>query len=143
MRVGLEGLALLVIGRERSGARPFLIAVLGPPGAGKTTATHRLMDRLATAGLSSVVVSMDGFHLFDAALGRSDRKGAPDTFDADGLTTLLTRIVAGPAATVWAPAFDRRQGAPIAGSVPIEPGTGRLGKHAEPLRYVRLSSACR
>ena len=126
VRVDLGGLASLVVGRERSDARPFIVAIVGSPGAGKTAAAHRLTGRLANVGLSSVVVGMDGFHLCDAALaalGRSDRKGAPDTFDADGLTTLLTRIVGGPTATVWAPAFDRHQEAAIAGSVPIEPGT--------------------
>ena len=36
---------------------------------------------------------MDGFHLAQTELeriGRADRKGAPDTFDADGFVALLT-----------------------------------------------------
>ncbi len=38
---------------------------------------------------------MDGFHLAQAELerlGRADRKGAPDTFDADGFVALLGRL---------------------------------------------------
>ena len=54
------------------------------------------------------MVGMDGFHLADAELdrlGRRDRKGAPDTFDAAGFVALLRRVRAGE--DVYAPVFRR------------------------------------
>lgn len=68
---------------------------------------------------------MDGFHLADAELARLDRlnrKGAPDTFDADGYTDLLRRLRHdGQHHTVYAPAFDRHIEQPVAGSIPVPP----------------------
>jgi pantothenate kinase len=63
---------------------------------------------------------MDGFHLADAALDRlglRDRKGAPETFDAEGYACLLDRIAR--RETVWAPAFERTLEQPIAQSVEV------------------------
>jgi pantothenate kinase len=66
---------------------------------------------------------MDGFHLSNrelARLGRSDRKGAPDTFDDAGYVALLGRIKARPnAEVVYAPSFDHVMNEPIAGSIPV------------------------
>ena len=50
---------------------------------------------------------MDGFHLADVtltALGRLDRKGAPDTFDAWGYAALLRRVREERDHVVYAPA---------------------------------------
>ena len=72
---------------------------------------------------------LDGFHLADAELarlGRLGRKGAPDTFDADGYIALLRRLrQAEPGVTVYAPAFGRQIEQPIAGSIPV-PAAVRL-----------------
>ncbi len=57
----------------------------------------------------AALLPMDGFHLDDAVLrdlGRQERKGAPDTFDAAGLWSTLKRIRAGED-TVAVPVFDR------------------------------------
>ncbi len=97
-----------------------LLGIAGPPGAGKSTFAARLTDAL---GPSAVVVPMDGFHLAQAALarlGRAERKGAPDTFDVDGYTHLLTRLRHRDH-TTWAPAFDRDLEEPVAGSIEIGP----------------------
>ncbi|MHB9759564.1 nucleoside/nucleotide kinase family protein [Streptomyces sp. BYX5S] len=99
-----------------------LLGVAGPPGAGKTTLAESLVDALD--GLA-VLVPMDGFHLADtelARLGRSDRKGAPDTFDAYGYGALLSRLRSPrPGETVYAPSFERNLEQPLAGALPVAP----------------------
>ena len=65
---------------------------------------------------------MDGFHLADVELdrlGRRNRKGAPDTFDAAGYAALLRRLREDPDEVIYAPAFERDIEQPIAGSIPI------------------------
>ncbi|MDX3850711.1 nucleoside/nucleotide kinase family protein [Streptomyces sp. AK02-01A] len=110
-------------GLAASGRRRVL-GIAGAPGAGKSTLAARLADELG--GLAALV-PMDGFHLAQAELnrlGRADRKGAPDTFDATGYAALLARLRAPTAgAVVYAPAFDRTLEEPVAGSIPVDPGT--------------------
>jgi len=105
----------------RPGPRRIL-GLAGPPGAGKSVLAARLARR---AGRDAVVVPLDGFHLADAELirlGRLGRKGAPDTFDADGYLALLGRIrAAAPGVTVYAPAFGRKLDQPIAGGIAVRP----------------------
>ncbi|MFD6231388.1 nucleoside/nucleotide kinase family protein [Streptomyces sp. NPDC060232] len=99
-----------------------ILGLAGPPGAGKSTLAARLAEALGPQ--AAVVVPMDGFHLAQAELhrlGRADRKGAPDTFDAAGYVSLLLRLRASDGATVYAPAFDRSVEEPIAGSIPVPP----------------------
>lgn len=93
----------------RRGARHqrFIVAIAGPPGAGKSTLAGEL-DRLMPEG-SAAIIPMDGFHYDDAVLDRLDlrnRKGAPETFDVGGFGALLGRI-RGRDADVAIPVFDR------------------------------------
>lgn len=106
-----------------------VLGIAGAPGAGKSTLARRVVaavdERLGDG--TAVQVPMDGFHLSNAALdalGRHDRKGAVDTFDADGYVALVRRLVAADS-TVWAPDFDRRIDEPVAGSIAVPP-TARL-----------------
>ena len=67
---------------------------------------------------------MDGFHLAGAELvrlGRQNRKGAPDTFDAAGFTALLRRLRAPDGEVVYAPEFRREIEEPIAGALAVAP----------------------
>lgn len=98
-----------------------IIGITGAPGSGKSTLAAELVAALTT---TAVAVPMDGFHLANAELdrlGRRDRKGAPDTFDAAGYVALLRRVRDGRSETVYAPAFDRALEEPVAGSIAIAP----------------------
>ncbi|MDO8985075.1 nucleoside triphosphate hydrolase [Cypionkella sp.] len=84
-------LAEIIRGRAQGQGR-FLTALAGPPGAGKSTLAAELVSAL---GQGAKAVPMDGFHYDDAVLiarGARDRKGAPDTFDAQGFFHLLRRL---------------------------------------------------
>ena len=103
--------------------RRRILGIAGAPGAGKSTVAQAVV---AALGDRARLVAMDGFHLASAELdrlGRAGRKGAPDTFDADGYVALLRRLRdAHPAAgTVHAPEFRRAIEEPIAGAVAVDP----------------------
>ncbi|NDW06115.1 nucleoside/nucleotide kinase family protein [Jiella sp. 40Bstr34] len=101
-----------------------LIALAGPPGAGKSTLSDWLLGELDRAAPGrAAVLPMDGFHFDDMVLearGDRPRKGAPHTFDTGGLTTTLKRLVENPECEIAIPVFDRaieiaRAGARIIG----------------------------
>jgi pantothenate kinase len=97
-----------------------VLGIVGAPASGKTTLAWQLADALGTR---AAVVGMDGFHLAQVELtrlGRTDRKGAPDTFDAHGYVSLVRRLAQG-TETVYAPEFRREIEEPIAGAVPVPP----------------------
>lgn len=104
-----------------------IVGVAGAPGAGKTTLVATLTRVLTERDprVEPAHLPGDGFHLADvelARLGRLDRKGAPDTFDAAGYAALLGRLRdPGSSGTVYAPAFDRTLEQPLAGAIPIAP----------------------
>jgi pantothenate kinase len=100
--------------------RRVLLGITGTPGAGKT----RIAEEIASSFDDAVHLPMDGFHLADLELrqlGRLDRKGAIDTFDAYGYLALLDRIRRQAKKTVYAPAFDRDIEQPVAGSIAVPP----------------------
>jgi pantothenate kinase len=99
-----------------------LLGIAGPPGAGKTT----LAEQVVAAVPGAVLVGMDGFHLAHTVLerlGKVARKGAPDTFDAEGYVALLTRLrqlpAGRPGTVVWAPEFRREVEDAVAGAVAV------------------------
>ena len=82
-----------------------LIAIAGPPGAGKSTLAAALVQEL---GPTAALVPMDGFHFDNDILnarGLRDRKGAPETFDLAGLKCLLEQLACEDEVAI--PEFDR------------------------------------
>ncbi|MDA2894573.1 nucleoside/nucleotide kinase family protein [Mycolicibacterium sp. BiH015] len=125
----LESLAGDAVALGQSAPRAVL-GIAGNPGAGKST--------LATALLTAIEerrgpgwaahVPMDGFHLADVQLtrlGMSDRKGAPETFDAAGYAHLLERVRQNTDGDIYAPGFDRNLEQPLAAAV-VVPSSARL-----------------
>ena len=89
----------------RADGRRRVLGIAGAPGAGKST----LAEAVARSRSEVAVVGMDGWHLANSTLdrlGRRDRKGAPDTFDAAGYVAFLRRLP-DRADTVWAPEYRR------------------------------------
>ena len=84
---------LVARARALAGAGPRqLLGIAGAPGAGKSTLAERIVEAV---GPTARLVPMDGFHLAQAELcrlGRAERKGAVDTFDANGYVSLLRRL---------------------------------------------------
>ncbi|WP_156448343.1 nucleoside/nucleotide kinase family protein [Mycobacterium sp. NAZ190054] len=125
----LESLAAeaVALGEHRPRA---VLGIAGSPGAGKSTLVELLLERierLRGPGWAAHV-PMDGFHLADdqlRRLGRLDRKGAPDTFDAAGYAHLLKRVRDETGADVYAPGFDRGLEQPLAAAL-VVPTTARL-----------------
>src|SRR5215207_9996507 len=95
-----------------------ILGIAGPPGGGKSTVARAVVSEL---GDRARLVPMDGFHLAQSELvrlGRRDRMGAPDTFDAAGYAALLRRLRSDEP-VVYAPEFRREIEEPIAGAIAV------------------------
>ena len=109
----------LVDRAERTGDRQ-LIGIIGAPGTGKTTFAEYVASQLPAG--SCVIVPMDGFHLSNEILDGTPlraRKGAIDTFDADGYVALIERIRRRAEDVVYAPSYRRGFEEPIAASIAV------------------------
>ncbi len=101
-----------------------IIGIVGKPGGGKSTLSKYLLKDMDPMLVS--VVPMDGFHLSNKVLkelGRSDRKGAQDTFDVKGFTALIQRIKMDGAEPIYYPIFDRSIEESIAAQGVVYPST--------------------
>jgi pantothenate kinase len=110
---------LVTRARQLAAGGRRILGIVGPPGGGKSTLARMVVDELGDA---AVLVPMDGFHLAQAELvrlGRRDRMGAPDTFDAGGYAALLRRLRDQAEDVVYAPEFRREIEEPIAGAIAV------------------------
>lgn len=107
---------------ERGDERRILLGITGEPGGGKSTVAAAVAAGLTARGIEAVVAPMDGFHLANAELarlGRADRKGALDTFDAFGYLALLERLGSRRDEVVYAPAYLRSHEESIGSSIGV------------------------
>jgi pantothenate kinase len=81
----------------------IVVALAGPPGAGKSTVSQALVEALNSVmpGSAVVVPAVLG------SLNLLDRKGSPDTFDVGGFRSLLLRLRANNEPVIAVPVFDR------------------------------------
>lgn len=110
MSVLLQRLSQRILDAQQGESR-VLIALAGPPGAGKSTLSSPLQKQLQQqAGEDScVIVPMDGFHLDNEELalkGLLSVKGAPQTFDAQAFVQLVAQLRQDNG-TLSYPLFDR------------------------------------
>ena len=111
----------------QNGAGRVLAALAGPPGAGKSTFSSKLVSALKGTGDLSLaaVVPMDGFHLENDVLqarGLLQSKGAPETFDVSGFVDLVRQVRRDDGPVAY-PLFDRAADRTIAGAATLEATT--------------------
>lgn len=116
--------AKAIVAELASGTARTIIGIVGKPGGGKSTLSKYLLKGMDPSLVS--VVPMDGFHLSNKVLkelGKSDRKGAQDTFDVKGFTTLIARIKSDTTDPIYYPVFDRSIEESIAAQGVVYPST--------------------
>ncbi|MBN7808611.1 nucleoside triphosphate hydrolase [Agrobacterium rosae] len=102
--------------QRASGHSRFIVAIAGPPGAGKSTLADALHGELTHRGEKAEVLPMDGFHMDNGILGERGllaRKGAPETFDVRGFFDIVTAVRKADQ-DVLVPVFDRSREIAIA-----------------------------
>ena len=111
---------------QRSAAaasRPFIVAIAGPPGVGKSTTSRKLQSML----LDSAIVPMDGFHYYRSQLeqfANKDqafaRRGAHWTFDAAKFVDKLRVLRENNSYdAIKFPSFDHAIGDPIEDDIEV------------------------
>ena len=108
-QIDLAGVLQVV--RQRGATARSLTAVVGAPGAGKSTLAEALVAKLnEEVADSAAVLPMDGYHCDDLVLvprGLRPRKGSPETFDVAGFYHMLQRLKRNDEAEIAVPVFDR------------------------------------
>lgn len=122
--MNVEPIAKEILKRAADAAR-FVVAIAGPPGAGKSTLSDALVETLVAGGEKAAVLPMDGFHMDNAVLegkGLLARKGAPETFDFRAFLSTVMAVHANDG-EVLVPVFDRSRELAIASARVVAPET--------------------
>ncbi|WP_267551482.1 nucleoside triphosphate hydrolase [Rhizobium rhizogenes] len=122
MTVALEDVAGEIVARAGN-AKRILVAIAGPPGAGKSTLADNVVKALKARGESAEVLPMDGFHMDNAVLiekGLLKRKGVPESFDVRAFLDII-RAVRAADQEVLVPVFDRSRELAIASARVVSP----------------------
>ena len=107
-----------------AGSVRTIVGIIGKPGGGKSTLSKFLLK--GSDPLLVSVLPMDGFHLSNKvlkSLGRSQRKGAPDTFYVKGFTRVIERVAHEHNDSIYYPIFDRSIEESIAAQGVVLPST--------------------
>lgn len=122
MSVALEDVAGEIVARAGN-AKRIMVAIAGPPGAGKSTLADNVVKALLAKGESAEVLPMDGFHMDNAVLiekGLLKRKGVPESFDVRAFLDIV-RAVRAADQEVLVPVFDRSRELAIASARVVSP----------------------
>jgi pantothenate kinase len=125
----LEAVCALVRNRMSQHGRT-VIGIAGPPASGKSKLAEAVVEKLNREGdlgniPTAALIPMDGYHLDNVVLrarGLFDRKGAPETFDADGFCAAVHRLN-NATKELFFPRFDRSLDLSIANAISIHPKT--------------------
>ena len=105
--------------KKSTRSRPYMVALVGMPGSGKSVSSFMLANFLEEQGISTMICPHDGYHYpmeylksFPDADDMIYRRGAPDTFDPQALLRDLKRIRDGDEDVLKLPAFDHHRGDP-------------------------------
>lgn len=111
-------------------SRRWIVGIAGLPGSGKSTIAQALAGAVNQAAGAPVAMAlgMDGFHLTRAQLRAFPdpeaallRRGAPWTFDPQGLAQRLAVLRSQPMQTLTWPGFEHGVGDPVADAIHVPP----------------------
>lgn len=117
---------LELIKRCHQPGQRLLVAIAGPPGSGKSTLAESVVSALnSNQGAHAALLPMDGFHLDTEVLearGLVARRGAPETFDANGFVKLVAQVRSAKG-DIHYPVYDRSQERAIPNSATLSADT--------------------
>lgn len=109
---------------SKAQGRRIAVGLAGGPGAGKSTLAAQLVTTLdATHPAIAALVPMDGFHIKHAqleAMGETDRKGAPHTFEGAAFVSFLHHLKHATEA-VSGPGYSREIEDTVEGAFTVQP----------------------